>query len=515
MEISYPSNNSLPRRLVQALWICGSLSLAIRLWIAFTFPITGDEAYFYQWGVYLDWGYYDHPPMVGWLISAMLYLFGDSTLAIRLPIIILPLALGALLWWALSAVDRVRAAWAVLFFWLVPLNWLNTLITTDTPLIFWSVCSIAAMVRAELRKDEDAKTLALYALSGIFLGCAFLSKYFSVVLGLCYVAYVLLHRRSRWKALLVLIACALPGPAINIIWNMANGWPNVMFNVFNRNQGEVFELRKPALYLLTYFYLLTPGVVWYVVKNINALGVVAKRWSILMYLVCVPFIFFALISLKKVVGLHWVLSFYPIIFAVIALALPMQTLKKCATAIGAFTVLHLAALVFLYSTSLPYWKSFKIYPEVVRSYRTQELLAQVEKEGAVIMGNAYTPSAIYAHTLKKYVPTFGVGKYHSRQDDVLIDFSAYNGKTIRVITFAKPDVSDYQDFFETTEILSFNQDGADFYVVHGTGFIFKNYKEKIINEIADRYYRIPLWLPLTDCPFCRRYCDAMRCTKPL
>ncbi|NBT69633.1 MAG: hypothetical protein EBT78_17940, partial [Betaproteobacteria bacterium] len=79
MEISYPSNNSLPRRLVQALWICGSLSLAIRLWIGFTFPITGDEAYFYQWGVYLDWGYYDHPPMVGWLISAMLYLFGDST----------------------------------------------------------------------------------------------------------------------------------------------------------------------------------------------------------------------------------------------------------------------------------------------------------------------------------------------------------------------------------------------------------------------------------------------------
>ncbi|NBY08837.1 MAG: hypothetical protein EBQ84_13230 [Betaproteobacteria bacterium] len=97
----------------------------------------------------------------------------------------------------------------------------------------------------------------------------------------------------------------------------------------------------------------------------------------------------------------------------------------------------------------------------------------------------------------------------------MIDFSAYNGKTIRVITFTKPDVSDYQDFFETIEILSFNQDGADFYVVHGTGFIFKNYKEKIINEIADRYYRIPLWLPLTDCPFCRRYCDAMRCTKPL
>jgi hypothetical protein len=26
------------------------------------------EAFFYQWGVYPDWGYYDHPPMVGWLL---------------------------------------------------------------------------------------------------------------------------------------------------------------------------------------------------------------------------------------------------------------------------------------------------------------------------------------------------------------------------------------------------------------------------------------------------------------
>ena len=33
----------------------GLASLALRLWIAATFPITGDEAFFYWWGVYPDW----------------------------------------------------------------------------------------------------------------------------------------------------------------------------------------------------------------------------------------------------------------------------------------------------------------------------------------------------------------------------------------------------------------------------------------------------------------------------
>ena len=63
-------------------------ALALRLWIAVALPITGDEAFFYWWGVYPDWGYSDHPPMVGWLIWLMRTLFGEATWAIRLPIVL-------------------------------------------------------------------------------------------------------------------------------------------------------------------------------------------------------------------------------------------------------------------------------------------------------------------------------------------------------------------------------------------------------------------------------------------
>lgn len=32
-------------------------------------PITADEAYYFSWGKELAWGYFDHPPLVGWLTS--------------------------------------------------------------------------------------------------------------------------------------------------------------------------------------------------------------------------------------------------------------------------------------------------------------------------------------------------------------------------------------------------------------------------------------------------------------
>ncbi|MFN7197598.1 MAG: ArnT family glycosyltransferase, partial [Hylemonella sp.] len=165
--------------LIRWLLLTALASLALRLWISVALPITGDEAFFYWWGVYPDWGYYDHPPMVGWLIWLMRQLLGEATWAIRLPAVLLPLAVGALLGWALRPLGRERAAWAVLLFWLAPINWLNTLITTDTPLIFWSMLSVALLLRAEQRPALDGHAAGLYALSGVAIGCAFLSKYFS------------------------------------------------------------------------------------------------------------------------------------------------------------------------------------------------------------------------------------------------------------------------------------------------------------------------------------------------
>ena len=490
-------------------------SLLLRLYIAITFPITGDEAFFYWWGVFPDWGYYDHPPMVGWLIAAMRATLGDSIWSIRLPVVLLPLGIGAALWWALSPVDKTRAAWAVAFFWLAPINWLNALITTDTPLIFWSVWSVAALMRAE---RQERSGYGLYALSGVFIGCAFLSKYFAVVLGLTYTGYFLMCRRDRMACFALLVLCSLPFAMINLGYNVTHGWPNIMFNVYNRNEGAVFEWRKPLMYAGMMAYLITPAALWFVFKHrktIASAGSVSSTHRLLACLVVVPLLFFALLSGKKVIGLHWVLSFYPFGFALLAFALPTEKLKAAAVGLAVFAGLHVAVVAALYMTTLDTWRTVaplsKIYPQVIRSYKTSDLLKQIEKSDVVLMADAYTAASIYGFERRQYVPVFGVGRFHARQDDMLVDFSIYSGKTIRVITGAPPDLADYTPYFESVTKLTVMQDGVAFYVVEGVGFNYPAYRQGVLGDVFKRFYNIPQWLTMTGCPFCQRYCGQVRC----
>ncbi len=504
----------------------GAGSLVLRLWLSVAFPVTGDEAFFYWWGVFPDWGYYDHPPMVGWLISAMRALLGDTLWAIRLPAVLLPLALGAALGWALKPWAGARAGWAVLFFWLAPINWLNMLVTTDTPLIFWSMLSVAMLLRAEFRPRMDAVATALYALAGVFIGCAFLSKYFSVVLGLSYLVYFGLFRRDRWRGLLLLILCALPGPAINIAWNMDHGWSNIMFNVFNRNEDEFFEWRKPFAYLGMMAYLITPAALWMSWRYRTLLaglarpqgssfanGLQARR--LLICLVLVPLAFFALLSFKKIIGLHWVLSFYPFGFALLGLALPAERLKACAVGMALFTALHVLAVAGIAMTQPADWGQYKLtqklYPSIVRAYEAKALLAKAERPGTVLMADAYTPASVYGFERRVYVPVFGPGRFHARQDDMLVDFSVYAGKTIRVLQGSPPDLAIYRPYFASVTVETIQQSGVDFYVVEGRGFNYEAYKAGVLTTIYQRYYKVPQWLPMTGSPFAERLCGQVRC----
>ncbi len=506
--------SSSPLSLPRWLLIAGLGSLLLRAWIAFTLPITGDEAYFYWWGVYPDTGYYDHPPMVGWLIAAMRATLGDTLWAIRLPVLLLPIAIGALLWWALAAIDRTRAAWAVLLFWLAPINWLNVLVTTDTPLIFGSVASACCLLIAERRPQLDGRAWGLYALSGVLLGAAFLSKYFAVVLGFAYCIYFVLFRRDRLAAFALLLVCASAGPAINIAWNIDHCWSNIMFNLINRNAGELFTWKKPATYVGMMIYLVSPVAAWLSWQHRADLGVAFKAHRLLGCLVVVPLLFFALLSLKKVIGLHWVMSFYPFGFAFIALGLPAHRLKACAIGLAVLTGLHVVAVVGVSMTSLEQWKSASIYKGIVRSIKTAEMLKQVEAPGVVLMSNAYTPASIYGHALRQYVPVFGRGNFHARQDDLRVDFGDYQGRTIRVIRTELPKLDDYRPYFESVALLSFIQNGLPFYAVEGQGFKYEAYRDGVLADIHRRYYQIPNWLPLAACPFCERLCGSARCYLP-
>lgn len=52
-------------------------------WLSAHLPPSEDELYYWAWAKDLHWSYFDHPPMVAYLIALSTKIFGDNLFGIR------------------------------------------------------------------------------------------------------------------------------------------------------------------------------------------------------------------------------------------------------------------------------------------------------------------------------------------------------------------------------------------------------------------------------------------------
>lgn len=91
--------------------------LIIHLWLASSFELSHDEAYYWLYSQRLDWGFFDHPPMVGIIIKAFSFL-PHSELTVRFGFIIMQLASALML---MSLAPKPRQWLALVLFFAFPL----------------------------------------------------------------------------------------------------------------------------------------------------------------------------------------------------------------------------------------------------------------------------------------------------------------------------------------------------------------------------------------------------------
>ena len=179
-----------PNRAQRLFYTVLILTTLLKLWLAVAIPLTGDEALFYKWGQHLDWGYYDHPPMGGWLLWLMQSI-SPALIVLRLPAVLLWIAVTAGMMDLFSRMQTEKSDlvwWLGSLFLLLPFTWALTLVTTDTPLIFFLFFSAYAFLRAEMHGGYG-----WVALSGVLLGLALLSKYFAALLAIAYAFYFIFY----------------------------------------------------------------------------------------------------------------------------------------------------------------------------------------------------------------------------------------------------------------------------------------------------------------------------------
>ena len=226
-------------------WLTGGLAvvlaiaaakLLLHLATASRYDYFGDELYFLACGEHLDWGYVDHPPVIGlvaWLVSHTL---GTSLLAIRSVSALAGAALVLLTGLLARELGGGRFAMALsalasgLGFVSFVMHYLFTMNAFEP--LFWTGC---AFLVARIVKTGNQR---LWLWFGLLAGLGLQTKYSMAVYGLGLAAGLLLSpERQALRKPWIWLGAALAGVVFlpNVFWNMAHGWP---FLEFERNVHE-------------------------------------------------------------------------------------------------------------------------------------------------------------------------------------------------------------------------------------------------------------------------------------
>jgi 4-amino-4-deoxy-L-arabinose transferase-like glycosyltransferase len=296
---------------------------AVRLLVLWVLPLdlAGDEAYYWEWGRRLDWGYFSKPPGIGWLMALAGWVGGDTAFGLRIFAVFLGSAsLGLLFLLTRRLYGSPAALWAALAFAANPANAaLNVLLTIDAPLLF---CWMAALYCFWRWRESDGRSLGWSVGWALALAGGLLSKQMMLVwyplvclcLGQAGEWRTLLRRPSLWLVLAG-SSLALWPP---LVWNYRHGWLTVQ-HTLHHFEGEPAGVGRRLGWLLEFLGsqlgLVTPGLY---LLLIAVLFVSVRRWGQLeprerfLWLFSAPgWLVMLGMCLRQRVNANWPAVFYP------------------------------------------------------------------------------------------------------------------------------------------------------------------------------------------------------------
>jgi hypothetical protein len=238
-------------------------SLLLHLALSLGTGLAPDEAYYWTWSLSPQGGYFDHPPLIAWIIRGCTDLFGVNVFAIRFFPLISTIMLSFMLYWAGKTLlrDRWAGLWSVV---LINVTILFSaggfLMTPDTPevvLYFWAALAFYRGI------TENRKGIILF--SGLLFGLGLLAKYPMILLLPEIGLYLLLvPQRRKWiysPVVLLAVGIAFLVFLPDVLWNKNHGWASYLFqwhHGMGLHQSPAWQTVPD--YLGGQLLMLTPGI---------------------------------------------------------------------------------------------------------------------------------------------------------------------------------------------------------------------------------------------------------------
>ena len=304
--------------------------LGLRLLAGALFPlsISGDEAYYWDWGRHLAWGYYSKPPMIGWLMGLSEMLIGGQAGIRVMAAVLATVATTNLVLLARHLFDDRVALFTLGCIAVTPAFVpLSLLLTIDPPLAaFWSGTLLCGwlLLRPETTRQSDFSGpgrphTCLWLLLLICLGGAHLTKQMGWLLPLLLLlaAFAIGTPRRRIGILALVGGLSYLALVPNLLWNAQHDW--ILFGhtashlsssavPISRHLARFFEFLGSQMLLLSpALFILSLMACWRAIRNWKATPAGIRY---LLVLAVPGLTVFLILALKQRVLPNWPLVFW-------------------------------------------------------------------------------------------------------------------------------------------------------------------------------------------------------------
>lgn len=301
----------------QFLIIVTGVTLLRFAWHLFFNPIgiMGDEAYNWDWGRHLAWGYYSKPPGSAWLHGLVGQLSGNSLFAIKATATLLASLSTLFFFFAMRHLFSERFAfWTALVYLLTPGQLMvSSILTADAQLLCYWNLSLFALVRILFPKNGSGHG-GDYLLLFVALALGHLAKQMMLIQLPLILLSAALFRRELFKKPLFYLAplCSLISLLPPLYWNSQNDWITVEHTAHHFESGgfsivDVLERFSGLLGLS--LVLLTPLAVLAIPKSLRQWlrekASMSHERQFLILFGSLPFAIMFLMTLRQDVNPNW------------------------------------------------------------------------------------------------------------------------------------------------------------------------------------------------------------------
>ena len=384
-----------------------------------------DEAYYWYYAQNLDWGYFDHPPMVAFMIKLSGLLF-DGELGVRFMSCLLSVGTYIIIWLTIDS-PKKREHVPVFFLLLFSITLMNAygfLTLPDTPLLFFTALFLF-LYKNYLEKPSYPLAIGI----GLVMAALMYSKYHAVLI----IFFVLLSnlkllRDTRaWVAVVVALVCYIP----HFQWLIQHDFVSIKYHIFERpNQAYSFTkftlgyfVNLIAIFGLPFFW------VYKALIKTKTTGLFTKALKYLCYGVL---IFFFISSFNRRVQTQWVI----IISIPMAIMTFNYILENTASRKWVFRMGLISLVIMLYARI---WLVHKpLLPILFETHGNKAWVSELKEKSQgvpVVFENSYRRAPMYEFYAG--IPSYTLNNHMYRRNQYTIDSSEERMRNKRILYVTK------------------------------------------------------------------------------